>query len=114
MSSSHETYGWPSEVPPSYQLSPGSSETNVISSNLPSEGQGSSPSKRRRRSVKGKEKEAEEKRAARFKPKCPGNILERVERVTQQRFFMIDREKSEEELQEKFSVLGSTGNVRIP
>ncbi|KIL64334.1 hypothetical protein M378DRAFT_186759 [Amanita muscaria Koide BX008] len=53
----------------------------------------------------------EEKRIARFKPKCPQNILDRVERVWQQRLFMIDRDRSGDELRETFSVLGSTGNV---
>jgi hypothetical protein len=37
---------------------------------------------------KGKDKESppEEKRAARFKPKCPQNIMDRVQRVRQQRY----------------------------
>ncbi|KAF8632169.1 hypothetical protein AX17_004910 [Amanita inopinata Kibby_2008] len=71
-----------------------------------------SPSKRK---GKGKatstEAPVEEKRAARHKPRCPQNIMERVERVRQQRIFMIDRSRSEDELRETFSVLGSTGNV---
>ncbi|KAJ7574813.1 hypothetical protein C8J56DRAFT_901748, partial [Mycena floridula] len=49
-----------------------------------------------------------EKRAARYKPKCPQNILERVSRVI---FFMIERERDKEQLSEEFKVLGSTGNV---
>ncbi|KAF8236732.1 hypothetical protein L208DRAFT_1390229 [Tricholoma matsutake] len=52
-----------------------------------------------------------EKRAAIFKKKCPQNILDRVERVMTQRFFMIDRQRTPGELREEFSVLGSTGNV---
>ncbi|KAJ7108948.1 hypothetical protein C8R43DRAFT_1043599 [Mycena crocata] len=52
-----------------------------------------------------------EKREAKFKSKCPGNIMERVERVMTQRFFMIDRKRFEGELKEEFQVLGSTGNV---
>ncbi|TFK60764.1 hypothetical protein BDN72DRAFT_890276 [Pluteus cervinus] len=52
-----------------------------------------------------------EKRAARFKPHCPQNILERVDRVMTQRFFMIDRTRIGGALEEEFKVLGSTGNV---
>lgn len=52
-----------------------------------------------------------EKRLAIFKKKCPQNILERVHRVMQQRFFMVDRQRNDNELREEFSVLGSTGNV---
>ncbi|KAG6872400.1 hypothetical protein C0995_009990 [Termitomyces sp. Mi166 len=53
-----------------------------------------------------------EKRGARFKNSCPQNILDRVERVMSQRFFMIDRQREPGDLKESFSVLGSTGNVR--
>ncbi|PPQ68076.1 hypothetical protein CVT24_002940 [Panaeolus cyanescens] len=53
----------------------------------------------------------EEKRQARFKPKPPQNILERLGRVMTQRMFMIDRTRRDGELREEFSVLGSTGNV---
>ncbi|KAG6852372.1 hypothetical protein C0991_000279 [Blastosporella zonata] len=52
-----------------------------------------------------------EKRGAIFKKSCPKNILDRVERVMSQRFFMIDRQRMPGELKETFSVLGSTGNV---
>ncbi|KDR69269.1 hypothetical protein GALMADRAFT_230775 [Galerina marginata CBS 339.88] len=52
-----------------------------------------------------------EKRQAIFKPKCPQNIWDRVERVMTQRIFMIDRQRNGDELREEFSVLGSTGNV---
>ncbi|KAG6911411.1 hypothetical protein DXG01_016508 [Tephrocybe rancida] len=52
-----------------------------------------------------------EKRGARYKVSCPKNILDRVERVMSQRFFMIDRQRAPGELKETFSVLGSTGNV---
>ncbi|KAG6845270.1 hypothetical protein H0H87_011679 [Tephrocybe sp. NHM501043] len=52
-----------------------------------------------------------EKRGAIFKKSCPKNILDRVERVMSQRFFMIDRQRLPGELRETFSVLGSTGNV---
>lgn len=50
----------------------------------------------------------EEKRLARFKPACPQNIQDRVERVMTQRFFMIDRHRVDGELREEFKVLGST------
>ncbi|KAF8070819.1 hypothetical protein FPV67DRAFT_1488842 [Lyophyllum atratum] len=52
-----------------------------------------------------------EKRGAIFKKSCPKNILDRVERVMSQRFFMIDRQRTPGDLKEVFSVLGSTGNV---
>ncbi|KAK2463824.1 hypothetical protein APHAL10511_004129 [Amanita phalloides] len=72
----------------------------------------STPKRKGKGTKKGKEKEApEEKRAARFKVKCPQNIMDRVYRVRQQRLFMIDRSREGEELRETFSVLGSTGNV---
>ncbi|KAI0067800.1 hypothetical protein BV25DRAFT_1819238 [Artomyces pyxidatus] len=56
---------------------------------------------------------APEKRGAIFKKACPKNILERVDRVRSQRFFMIDRKRVGGELREEFSVLGSTGNVYV-
>jgi hypothetical protein len=49
-----------------------------------------------------------EKRLARFKVSCPKNIMERVDRVMTQRFFMVERNRSEGELREEFKVLGST------
>ncbi|KAJ7734431.1 hypothetical protein B0H16DRAFT_1426322 [Mycena metata] len=52
-----------------------------------------------------------EKRGAMFKKQCPQNILDRVDRVMTQRFFMVDRKRFEGELKEEFQVLGSTGNV---
>jgi len=52
-----------------------------------------------------------EKRLARFKAKCPKNIAERIERVRQQRFYLIARERAGTALEEAFKVLGSTGNV---
>ncbi|KAF8177222.1 hypothetical protein BJ912DRAFT_1024225 [Pholiota molesta] len=51
-----------------------------------------------------------EKRQAMFKKKCPQDTLVRLERVMNQRIYMIDRNRTGE-LQEEFSVLGSTGNV---
>ncbi|KAF4615107.1 hypothetical protein D9613_013017 [Agrocybe pediades] len=55
--------------------------------------------------------EEPEKRLAQFKPRCPQNILDRVQRVMTQRIFMIDRQREGDELREQFSILGSTGNV---
>ncbi|EMD38028.1 hypothetical protein CERSUDRAFT_134570 [Gelatoporia subvermispora B] len=54
---------------------------------------------------------APEKRGAVFKKKCPKNILERLDRVISQRFFLVDRRRDGHELREEFNVLGSTGNV---
>ncbi|KAL4068101.1 hypothetical protein J3A83DRAFT_4359910 [Scleroderma citrinum] len=55
--------------------------------------------------------EKPEKRGAIMKKKCPQSILERVDRVMSQRFFMINRRREPNKLREEFSVLGSTGNV---
>lgn len=52
-----------------------------------------------------------EKRLARIRNTCPQNIMDRVDRVMSQRFFMIDRQRNSEDLREVFKVLGSTGNV---
>ncbi|KAF8707331.1 hypothetical protein AX14_013607 [Amanita brunnescens Koide BX004] len=85
-----------------------------IADPFPTQAAESSPQKGKGKGKrKGKDKESppEEKRAARFKPKCPQNIMDRVQRVRQQRLFMIDRNRSGDELRETFSVLGSTGNV---
>ncbi|KAI0771350.1 hypothetical protein BC629DRAFT_1640993 [Irpex lacteus] len=48
-----------------------------------------------------------------MKKKCPNVTRERLERVTTQRFFMVDRKRvdREGEMREEFQVLGSTGNV---
>ncbi|KAJ3477870.1 hypothetical protein NLI96_g10165 [Meripilus lineatus] len=69
------------------------------------------PPAKKQRQKKDPNEAAPEKRGAAFKKKCPKNILERVERVISQRFFMIDRSRIGDELREEFSVLGSTGNV---
>jgi len=52
-----------------------------------------------------------EKRGAILKKRCPKVIMDRVERVMSQRFFMVGRSRDGNELREEFSVLGSTGNV---
>ncbi|KAH9946354.1 uncharacterized protein BXZ73DRAFT_95853 [Epithele typhae] len=69
------------------------------------------PKAKRARSTKDSSAPAPEKRGAIFKKACPKNIIERVERVMSQRFFMIDRQRNPNELKESFGVLGSTGNV---
>jgi len=52
-----------------------------------------------------------EKRLARLKKSCPKNIMERVDRVMTQRFFLVERKRVHGQLREEFKVLGSTGNV---
>ncbi|TDL21594.1 hypothetical protein BD410DRAFT_724161 [Rickenella mellea] len=69
------------------------------------------PPAKRARKKKDPDVPEPEKRGAIFKKACPKNILERVDRVISQRFFMIDRRREGSELREEFSVLGSTGNV---
>ncbi|TFK46618.1 hypothetical protein OE88DRAFT_1667229 [Heliocybe sulcata] len=82
---------------------------------MPAAGPSTNPSKappaKRQRKKKDAEAPIPEKREARFKSKCPQAILERVDRVAAQRFFMIDRKRDGDELHEEFNVLGSTGNV---
>ena len=53
----------------------------------------------------------EEKRLRRFRARAPGTYLERLTRVRTQRMFLIDRKRSDEELEEVFNIAGSTGNV---
>ncbi|CDO72916.1 hypothetical protein BN946_scf185002.g101 [Trametes cinnabarina] len=69
------------------------------------------PVAKRQRKAKDPNAPVPEKRGAIFKKACPQNIIERVKRVMEQRFFMIDRRREGSELREEFSVLGSTGNV---
>ncbi|KAH7916076.1 hypothetical protein BJ138DRAFT_1076281 [Hygrophoropsis aurantiaca] len=69
------------------------------------------PPKKRAKKAKNPDEPAPEKRGAMFKKRCPQNILERVDRVMSQRFFMIDRARNGNDLCETFKVLGSTGNV---
>ena len=90
------------------------------------------PAKKPRKQKEPKAASSQEKRPARFRAKCPQNILDRLDRVVSQRyassrvagsektydydrrFFMIDRHRDGGELKEEFSVLGSTGNVSGP
>ncbi|KAI0949803.1 hypothetical protein AcV7_008466 [Taiwanofungus camphoratus] len=69
------------------------------------------PPAKRQRHKKDTDVPIPEKRGAVFKKRCPKNILDRLDRVFSQRFFMVDRRRVGSELREEFSVLGSTGNV---
>ncbi|KAF7967067.1 hypothetical protein HWV62_35967 [Athelia sp. TMB] len=78
------------------------------------EPQASQPPAKKKKKGKGKldpDAPVPEKRGAIFKKACPKNIMERVDRVMSQRFFMVDRTRVGQELREEFKVLGSTGNV---
>ncbi|KAJ7604481.1 hypothetical protein FB45DRAFT_1070388 [Roridomyces roridus] len=88
---------------------PSSSSAYAIPESFPTHSQ---PVSTAQKASPGKEKAPPaEKRGAVFKKKCPQNILDRVERVLTQRFFMVDRSRVEGELKEEFQVLGSTGNI---
>ncbi|KAH9952030.1 hypothetical protein B0H21DRAFT_10402 [Amylocystis lapponica] len=80
-------------------------------SSLSSRAPPAAPPAKKQRKQKDADAPVPEKRAAIFKKKCPKNILERVERVISQRFFMVDRRREGDALREEFDVLGSTGNV---
>ena len=92
----------------------------------------SAPAKRgrKKKAVADSDEPEPEKRRARFKPSCPQNIMDRVERVRSQRcvefvselitalinssrICLIDRTRNEGEMREQFSILGSTANVRV-
>ncbi|KAH7356692.1 hypothetical protein BKA65DRAFT_450410 [Rhexocercosporidium sp. MPI-PUGE-AT-0058] len=72
------------------------------------------PKRQRKKNVSDEEPE-EEKRLKRFRVKPPVSYMERLQRVTSQRMFLIDREKgvAEDGLcpEEKFDIAGSTGNI---
>ncbi|KAJ6523832.1 hypothetical protein B0H19DRAFT_1200947 [Mycena capillaripes] len=87
------------------------SSTQVASSSQNSLPTQPSPGKKTRKKAAEQAALPPEKRGAMFKKKCPQNILDRVERVMTQRFFMVDRKRFEGELKEEFQVLGSTGNI---
>ncbi|KAG4437638.1 hypothetical protein IFR05_006899 [Cadophora sp. M221] len=73
----------------------------------------SKPKRQRKKKVEGEE--PEEKRLKRFRVKAPVSYMERLQRVTSQRMFLIDREKGVggDGLcpEEKFDIAGSTGNI---
>ncbi|KAJ7352167.1 hypothetical protein DFH08DRAFT_858095 [Mycena albidolilacea] len=94
---------------PSSQSTPSYPIASSSQSSIPSK---PTPAKKIRRKAGNHDDPAPpEKRGAMFKTKCPQNILDRVERVMTQRFFMVDRKRVEGELKEEFKVLGSTGNI---
>ena len=68
-----------------------------------------SPSKPKKRSS-GKVKD-EEKRLRRYRSHAPGSYLEKLERATTQRMFVIDRSRDDEALEETIEMAGSTGNI---
>ncbi|EIW84622.1 hypothetical protein CONPUDRAFT_116757 [Coniophora puteana RWD-64-598 SS2] len=79
---------------------------------LPSSSKPTQPTKKRQRKKDpANDEPPPEKRGAIMKKKCPKNILDRVDRVMSQRFFMLSRRRNPGELREEFGVLGSTGNV---
>ncbi|PPQ91350.1 hypothetical protein CVT25_004117 [Psilocybe cyanescens] len=95
----------PAPIQPTVSISRAGTSQPIASSSTPS-----TPVKKTRRK-KGDDGGPIEKRAAKFKPKCPQNILDRVQRVMDQRICMINRRRRGDDLREEFSVLGSTGNV---
>ncbi|THH27914.1 hypothetical protein EUX98_g6263 [Antrodiella citrinella] len=69
------------------------------------------PPAKRQRKQKDPNAPVPEKRGAILKKQCPQNIIQRVERVREQRMFLLDRTRNGNELKEEFVVQGSTGNV---
>ncbi|TEB39398.1 hypothetical protein FA13DRAFT_1723590 [Coprinellus micaceus] len=76
----------------------------------PTQSQKAAPAKRGRKK-KDPNEPVVEKRLAKLKSHCPQNIMDRLDRVRTQTFFMVDRRRHGGELREEFSVLGSTGNI---
>ncbi|KAJ6468239.1 hypothetical protein C8R45DRAFT_1018007 [Mycena sanguinolenta] len=117
--SSSQIQGKPGEIDDALPLAkkPRQDPTPVASSTMSSIPSKPLPAKRARRKAgdsaapDGTPLPSPEKRGAMFKKKCPQNIMDRVERVMTQRFFMVDRQRIEGELKEEFKVLGSTGNI---
>ncbi|KAG1794729.1 hypothetical protein EV424DRAFT_1600681 [Suillus variegatus] len=100
-----------SKAPYSYSYTPPTTSLPVSPIHTPSPQEALPPPVKKQRKKKDPNEPAPEKRGAMFKKKCPQNILDRVDRVMSQRFFMVDRKRTGDELREEFSVLGSTGNV---
>ncbi|KAJ7874897.1 hypothetical protein B0H13DRAFT_1632922 [Mycena leptocephala] len=99
-------------IPVTYKTTPAYSiPTPTASSSYTSLPAQSPPAKKTRRKAGDPTAPPQEKRGAVFKKKCPQNILDRVDRVMTQRFFMVDRKRVEGEFKEEFKVLGSTGNA---
>ncbi|KAI0664601.1 hypothetical protein C8Q70DRAFT_1987 [Cubamyces menziesii] len=85
----------------------GSSNNPIVLDSPPAK----KPAAKRQRKTKDPNAPVPEKRGAIFKKACPQNIIERVRRVMEQRFYMVDRKRNGNELREEFTVLGSTANV---
>ncbi|RPD66345.1 hypothetical protein L226DRAFT_550337 [Lentinus tigrinus ALCF2SS1-7] len=100
----YTTCGYPYLSGTTYGTATAGSSVNPIALDSP-------PKAKRQRKAKDPDAPVPEKRGAIHKKQCPKNIIERVERVMAQRFYMIDRKREGNELREEFSVLGSTGNV---
>lgn len=75
----------------------------------------SKPKRRRKKKADDEGDAPEEKRLKRFRAKAPVSYMERLQRVTSQRMFLIDRERAVGEdgecPEEKFDIAGSTGNI---
>ncbi|KAL2073185.1 hypothetical protein VTL71DRAFT_10509 [Oculimacula yallundae] len=85
-----------------------------IAANEAEAGIAPSKPKRSRKKKLAEGEEPEEKRLRRFRTKAPISYNERLERVTTQRMFLIDREKGvdgEGHPEEKFDIAGSMGNI---
>ncbi|KAF5378349.1 hypothetical protein D9615_008763 [Tricholomella constricta] len=93
------------------EAQPKGAHASQLAKEIPQPGPSQPPKASRSRRETNPDEPEPEKRGAIFKKSCPKNILDRVERVMSQRFFMIDRQRTPGQLREVFSVLGSTGNV---
>jgi len=79
------------------------------------------PSKRRKTTISDADNDTNtpsitspEKRAKRYRDRPPQSVLVKKQRVMTQRMFLVERSgRKNGELQEEFSVLGSTGNVYV-
>jgi hypothetical protein len=79
------------------------------------------PSKRRKTTISDVDNDTNspsitspEKRAKRYRDRPPQSVLVKKQRVMTQRMFLVERSgRKNGELQEEFSVLGSTGNVYV-
>ncbi|KAK0107138.1 hypothetical protein ONS95_003844 [Cadophora gregata] len=88
---------------------------SALAANEAQAGLASTSKPKRQRKKKAEGGEPAEKRVKRFRVKPPVSYLERLQRVTTQRMFLIDREKGVGEdgecPEEKFDIAGSTGNI---
>jgi hypothetical protein len=69
---------------------------------------------RKRKKIGDDDDPTEEKRLKRFRDRPPQTVLIKHQRVMSQRMFLVERSGQKDgELDEDFSVLGSTGNVYV-